>query len=166
VPESNFKPETIYVTYIATTPEKVWGALTSAKFTELYFFRRLIESDWKVGSPVTYRLPDGSRDVYGELIQCDPPRTLSFTWNIEWREHHAGHAGKSLDELRSLPECIVTFQLDNLGGVVRLTMTESHQLDPDEKLLEGGRRGWPIILSGMKTLLETGRPMPKVDFTK
>jgi uncharacterized protein YndB with AHSA1/START domain len=166
VSESDFKPKTVYVTYVAGAAERVWGALTSAKFTKHYFFGRSIESEWNVGSPVTYRLPDGSVDIFGTVVRCDPPKTLCFTWNIEWREHHAGHAGKSLEELRSLPECLVTFQLDDLGGVVRLTMTESHQFEPDEKLLEGGRRGWPMILSGLKTLVETSQPLPKFDFTK
>lgn len=69
---------------------------------------------------------------------------LSVTWHVEW-----------LEEYRHLPENLVTFQLDPLGEVVRLTTTESHQEPMDEKILEGGRRGWPVILSGLKSLLET-----------
>jgi hypothetical protein len=64
-----------------------------------------------------------------------------------------------------VPENLVTFQIDPLGEVVRLTMTESHQEPVEDKLLEGGRRSWPIILSGLKTLFETGRPLPKFDLT-
>jgi len=67
------------------------------------------------------------------------------------------------EEYRHLPECIVTFQIDPLGDLVRLTMTESHPTPIDEKYLEGGRRGWPVILSGLKSLLETGRPLPKFE---
>ncbi|HVB56774.1 MAG TPA: SRPBCC family protein [Candidatus Acidoferrales bacterium] len=164
--EAVFKPKTVYVTYIVTTPEKLWAALTDAAFTKQYFFGRRVESDWSAGSAVTYRMEDGRPDVYGKVLQCQPPRLLSFTWNVEWREDHATHLGKSLDELRRLPECSVTFQLDDLGEVVRLTMTESHQLDPDESLLEGGRRGWPVILSGLKSLLETGHALPPFSMNK
>lgn len=145
-------PKTVYVTYIVASPEKVWAALTRAEMVKQYFFGRTIESDWKVGSPVRYWQEDGTLDVQGRIVESDEPRRLSYTWHVEW-----------LEEYRKLPDCLVTFQLDDLGQVVRLTMTESHQWEVDEKLLEGGRRGWPIILSGLKTLLETGRPLPKLD---
>jgi uncharacterized protein YndB with AHSA1/START domain len=155
-----WKPETVYVTYIVTTPEKAWAALTSPEFTRQYFFGRRIESDWKVGSAVKYLMEDGRTDVFGNILECEPPRVLSFTWNVEWRDEHAKALGRPLDELRRLPESMVTFQIDALGEVVRLTMTESHQIELDEKMLEGGRRGWPVILSGLKSLLETGRALP------
>ena len=147
-----YKPRTVYVTYIVTTPEKLWAALTSPEFTRQYFIGRHIESEWKVGSLVRYWQEDGTLDVQGTVLQCDPPRLLEFTWHVEW-----------IPELRHLPENLVTYHLDKLGEVVRLTMTESHREGIDEKLLEGGRRGWPIILSGLKSLLETGRALPKFD---
>jgi uncharacterized protein YndB with AHSA1/START domain len=163
---STHAPDTVYVIYIATTPEKLWEALTGSEFTSQYFFGRRIESDWKAGSRVAYLMPDGSVDVWGKILQSEPPRLLSFTWNVEWREDHAKYLGKTLEELRRLPECIVTFQIDALGEAVRLTMTESHLGAIEDKLLEGGRRGWPVILSGLKSLLETGRPLPKFDMAK
>ncbi len=144
-------PDTVYVNYIAASPEKVWTALTDAAFTVQYFFGRRIESDWKVGSTVLYLKEDGRVDVQGRILVCDEPRLLSYTWRVMW-----------LDEYRGLPEAIVTFQIDPLGDVVRLTMTESHPTAIDDKYLEGGRRGWPVILSGLKTLLETGRPLPEI----
>jgi uncharacterized protein YndB with AHSA1/START domain len=144
--------ETVYVTYIVTTPEKLWAALTDPAFTRQYFFGRRIESDWQAGSQVTYRMEDGQADVQGKILESDPPRRLSFTWNVV-----------RMEEYRHLPECIVTFQIDPLGDLVRLTMIESHPTPIDEKYLEGGRRGWPVILSGLKSLLETGRPLPKFD---
>jgi uncharacterized protein YndB with AHSA1/START domain len=137
------------VTYVATTPEKVWAALTSGELTRQYFFGRTIESDWTVGSRVAYYQEDGTLDVLGKVIECDPPHQLSITWHVEW-----------IEELEKLPDALVTFQIDGLGDVVRLTMTESHQIPMTDKMLEGGRRGWPIILSGLKSLLETGRPLP------
>ena len=147
-----FEPKTVYVTYIATTPEKVWAALTGPEFTRQYFFGRTIESDWNVGSRVAYYQEDGTLDVLGKVIECDPPRRLSITWHVEW-----------IEELKKLPDALVTFQIDALGGVVRLTMTESHQIALPDKMLEGGRRGWPIILSSLKSLLETGGPLPAFD---
>ena len=157
---TNWMPKTVYVTYIVSTPEKVWTALTSGEFTKQYFFGRRVESDWKVGSKVTYTMEDGTVDIFGKIVRSDHPRLLSFTWNVQWRDEHAKGMGRPLEELRRLPETLVTFAIDKLGEVVRLTMTESHQIELDEKLLEGGRRGWPIILSGLKSLLETGRAMP------
>jgi uncharacterized protein YndB with AHSA1/START domain len=147
-------PDTIYVTYIVTTPEKLWAALTGPEFTRQYFFGARVESDWKVGSVVQYFRPDGTLDVQGKVLECSPPRRLSITWHVEWHEG-----------FRKLPACVVTFQLDHLGDVVRLTMTESHPEPIDDRLLEGGRRGWPVILCSLKTLLETGKALPKFDMS-
>lgn len=138
-----------YVVYIVASVQAVWDALTNGEQTRLYFFNRRIESDWKAGSQVLYLNPEGRVDVQGRVVVCDEPRLLSYSWRVMW-----------LDEYRGLPEAIVTFQIDPLGDVVRLTMTESHPTPIDEKYLEGGRRGWPYALSGLKTLLETGRALP------
>jgi uncharacterized protein YndB with AHSA1/START domain len=151
-PNDNGRQDTVYISSIATTPEKLWTALTDGAQTARYFFGRRIESDWKVGSTVKYWQADGTLDVSGTILECDPPKRVSFTWKVEW-----------IDEFRDLPPAIVTFALDELGQVVRLTMTEAHPVAIDEKLLEGGRRGWPAILSGLKTLLETGKPLPSFD---
>jgi uncharacterized protein YndB with AHSA1/START domain len=136
---------TVYVTYIASTPQKVWEGLTSGDFTTPYFFGRSIESDWRAGSPWMLRKPDGSVDVGGTVRTADPPRKLVVSWVVA-----------ALD----LPEAIVTYDIEDLGGdVVRLTMTEAHPTPIPANLLEGGRRGWPMILSGLKSLLETGKPL-------
>jgi uncharacterized protein YndB with AHSA1/START domain len=140
---------TVYVTYIASTPQKVWQALTSSDFTRQYFFGRSVESDWKPGSPWTLRRPDGRADVQGVVRESDPPRRLVVSWNVD------GPA-----EFRNLPESVVSYEIDLVGdGVVRLTMTEAHPTPIPAYLLEGGRRGWPMILSGLKSLLETGKPL-------
>lgn len=138
------REDTVYVTYIAATPDKVWAALTSSDFTTQYFFGRSIESDWRKGSPWTLRKPDGSVDVGGVVRESDPPRRLVVSWVVAWMD---------------LPEAIVTYDIEDLGGIVRLTMTESHPTPIPAHLLEGGRRGWPMILSGLKTLLETGKAL-------
>ena len=149
----HFKPKTVYVTYIVTSPEKVWEALTTGDLTAKYFFGRRIEIETKPDGSFRFWQPDGTLDVEGKVVICDPPRKLAVTWRVMW-----------IEEMRKLPECLVTYQIDDLGEVVRLTMTESHQIELDEKMLEGGRRGWPVILNNLKTLLETGQPMPAFDF--
>lgn len=137
---------TVYVTYIASTQQKVWAALTSSDFTTQYFFGRSVESDWKPGSSWTLRKPDGSVDVGGVVRESAAPRRLTLSWVIAWMD---------------LPEAVVTYEIEPLGdGVVRLTMTEAHPTPIPAHLLEGGRRGWPMILSGLKTLLETGKALP------
>lgn len=147
MPDSDLTTEsTVYVTYIASTPERIWAALTSGEFTRQYFFGRSVESDWKQGSPWLLRKPDGTADVSGEVRESDPPRKLVVSWRVV--------------AFPDLPECIVSYELELAGeGVVRLVMTEAHPTPIAAHLLEGGRRGWPMILSGLKTLLETGRPL-------
>jgi len=145
-----FTPRTAYVTYIATTPEKLWTALTNGEITPRYFFGRRIELEQKSGGLFRFWQEDGTLDVEGRVVECDAPRKLAVTWRVMWME-----------EYKNLPECLVAYEMDSLGPVVRLMMTESHRWAIGEKLLEGGRRGWPVILSGLKTLLETGQPLPK-----
>ena len=136
---------TIYVTYIAAAPEQVWSALTEPTFTRQYFFGRAVESDWKKGSAWQLRKPDGTVDVQGEVRESDRPWRLVVSWNVVGFD---------------APECTVTYEIESLGEtLVRLTMTEAHPTPIPAHLLEGGRRGWPMILSGLKTLLETGRPL-------
>jgi uncharacterized protein YndB with AHSA1/START domain len=138
---------TVYAIYIAAAAERVWTALTSSEFTRQYFFGRTVESDWQRGSPWVLRRPDGSVDVKGVIRESDPPRRLVVTWNLDGVEPKP-------------PECIVSYEIEPVGeGLVRLTMTEAHPTPIPSHLLEGGRRGWPMILSGLKTLLETGRPL-------
>jgi uncharacterized protein YndB with AHSA1/START domain len=142
----DFKPRTVYVTYIAATPEKVWQALTSSEFTRKYFWERDIEIEPKLGGDFALKLPDGKVNVSGKVVAWDPPRKLAVTWKVEWPE-----------EFSKLPECVVTYEIAQAGEAVRLTMTESHSWNVPEAILSGGRTGWPAILSSLKSLLETGK---------
>jgi uncharacterized protein YndB with AHSA1/START domain len=142
----SFKPETIYVIYIAATPEKVWQALTSSEFTRKYFWERTIEVEPKRGGAFKLRLPDGSVNVHGEVLEYDPPRRLSVTWQVAWPE-----------DFRKLPACRVTYEIAPASDAVRLTMTESHSWEVPDAILSGGRMGWPAILSALKSLLEFGK---------
>ncbi len=141
-----FKPKTVFVTYIAATPEKVWRALISPEFTRKYFWDRTIVLEPRRGGAFVLRLPDGRVNVAGKVIEYDPPRKLSVTWRVEWPE-----------DFRKLPECLVSYEIAPAGDAVRLTMTESHSWDVPEAILSGGRMGWPAVLSGLKSLLETGK---------
>ncbi|ODG90159.1 MULTISPECIES: SRPBCC family protein [Bacillaceae] len=147
------KPQFVYVTYIATTPEKLWEALTSTQFTEKYFFGTAIESDWQVGSTVSY-LRNGEVTDYGTILKCEPNRLLSYTWN---------HTN---DPTNRKEPSIVTFVLKELESTVRLTLKHEN-LEPTDLVdrddtFEGLNNGWPAILSNLKSLLETGTTLPPI----
>src|SRR5262245_62069781 len=139
------EPKFVYVTYIASTPEKVWAALTSSEFTTKYFFGRSVEIEGKVGGRFAMRMPDGRFDIKGRVVAWDPPRRLSVTWAVDF------------EEFRELPESLVTYEIEPMGESVKLTMTEAFQWDIPDAILAGGRQGWPFILSSLKSVLETGR---------
>jgi uncharacterized protein YndB with AHSA1/START domain len=143
-----FKPKTVYVTYIASTPEQVWDALTQSEFTRQYFFGRSIEIEPRAGGAFILRMPDGRVDVKGRVVTWEPPHRLAVTWLVDW-----------IETMRDLPECLVSYEIAQAGDAVRLTITEAHQWDVPDDLLSGGRAGWPAILSSLKSVLETGRPL-------
>jgi uncharacterized protein YndB with AHSA1/START domain len=144
----NFRPDTVYTIYIASTPEKVWQALTTAEFSRQYFFGFAVELESKVGGSFIVRAPDGSTHIDGEVLACDPPRKLSVTWKVNWP-----------GLVKKLGQTVVTYEIAQAGDAVRLTMTESHERELPEDILSGGRAGWPAILSSLKSLLETGKPL-------
>ena len=130
----------VYVTYIASTREKVWEALTKPEFTRQYWNGRLLESDWRVGSPVTIRhdYDDEIDSLGGTVLEADRPRKLSF----------------------GTPPSTVTFELADHDDVVKLTVIHAG-LDAAGVRAAGG--GWSFILSNLKTLLESGAPLPMPD---
>ena len=145
---ANFKPATVYTIYIASTPERVWKALTSAEFSRKYFFGNSVEVDQRVGGAYIVRTPDGAPHISGEVIECDRPRRLTVTFNVNWPEL-----------IEKLGPTLVTYEIESAGDAVRLTMTESHDRPIDDDILSGGRQGWPAILSSLKSLLETGNAL-------
>lgn len=145
---ADFHPDTVYVIYIDATPEKVWQALTSAEFSRQYFFGFAVEMEPSIGGVFAVRAPDGSLHIDGKVIAYDPPCKLTVTWNVTW----PGLVDK-------LGQTLVTYEIEQAGDAVRLTMTESHERALDADILSGGRAGWPAILSSLKSLLETGRPL-------
>ncbi len=145
---NNFKPAIVYTIYIAATPERVWQALTTAEFSRKYFSGFAIEADLQVGGAFIARAPDGSVHISGEVIECDPPKKLTITWNVNW---------PALVE--KLGPTLVTYEIEQTGEAVKLTMLQSHDRDISEDILSGGRQGWPAILSSLNSVLETGNAL-------
>ncbi|CAH0151432.1 SRPBCC family protein [Peribacillus simplex] len=149
------KPSFVHVIYIATTPEKLWEALTSGEVTKMYHFGCQVQSDWQEGSSVKYLLEDGRITDHGKVLKCEPLHLLSFTWNM---------AGDETP--REQPTC-VTFILQPMDdSTVKLTLRHEELLETDfvydDNTFEGLNNGWPAILSSLKSLLETGRTLPPI----
>jgi uncharacterized protein YndB with AHSA1/START domain len=137
----------VYVTYINTTPEKVWAALIDNEMIKQYWSRHKNMSDWKVGSTWLHQDYDsGATDIEGKVVEVEAPRRLVLTW-----------AGAN-EDLRNEKPSRVTFDIRSFLDVVRLTLTHD-ELEAGSKMFEGIAAGWPVVLSSLKTLLETGRPL-------
>jgi uncharacterized protein YndB with AHSA1/START domain len=151
------KPSFVYVTYIATTPEKVWQALVDTDVMREYWIgpdggcARVNVSDWKPGSRWEHQRIDDARtvDIVGKVVESTPPRRLVFTW------------ARPSDADDDSKHSRVTFAIEPHGaGLIRLTVTHE-DLERDPKMLAGISGGWPKVLSNLKTLLETGRALPR-----
>jgi uncharacterized protein YndB with AHSA1/START domain len=138
------KSEFVYVTYIRTTPEKLWSALTSPDFMKEYWFGMHFETDWKAGASWRLVFPDSRIADTGEIVEIDPPRRLVLKWRNEFRP-----------ELKAEGAASCTIQLEPMADAVKLTI--SHVMDRSpSKLIEAVSSGWPRILSNLKSILETG----------
>jgi uncharacterized protein YndB with AHSA1/START domain len=137
----------IYVTYIRTSAEKLWSALTTPEFTKQYWFGVQMVSDWKPGASWKIQFPDGRVADTGEVLEIDPPRRLVLRWQNEFRP-----------ELKAEGPAKCVFELEPNGDVVKLTITHS-SVRADSKLIVAVSGGWPKILSNLKSLLETGKPI-------
>jgi uncharacterized protein YndB with AHSA1/START domain len=145
---AKFKPKMVYVTYIASTPDKVWQALTDPAFTRQYFFGFAVAVEPKVGGAFHLLTADGKVHVRGEVVEWSPPRRFASTWLVEGIKGYG-----------ELPECLVSYDIEPSGEVVKLTMMESHSWDVPDAILKGGQTGWPKILSSLKSVLETNKPL-------
>lgn len=134
----------VYVTYIRTTPEKLWSALTDAAFIQQYWFGMRCDSHWTAGSP--WQLVSGDGQVYdtGAIIESEPPRRLVIRWRHQKRP-----------ELKAEGDSICTMELEPSGTAVKLSITHSIERDPSQ-FIEAVSGGWPKIMSNLKSLLETG----------
>lgn len=137
------KPKFVYVTYIRATPEKVWDALTRPELSEQYWFGYRVDASGGVGGRMTARNPAGKLAHDDPIIESDPPRRLVYGWKPLYRELP--------DERPSR----VTFEIEPLKGQVRLTVTHE-QFDDGSIMFEMISKGWPAVLSSLKTFLESG----------
>jgi uncharacterized protein YndB with AHSA1/START domain len=137
------KPSFVYVTYIASTPEKVFRALTDTDATARFWFGNAIASDWKVGSPVTFRR-NGELVVSGKVLEFDPPRRLSYTFLSQ------------KDGLHTEQPSRVLIEIEQQKGQVKLTMTHD-DFPAGSKAFDKISNGWPLVLSSLKSYLEADR---------
>ncbi len=153
------RPEFVYTTYIRTTPEQLWRGLTEPAFTRRYWGLAL-ESDWKTGSPVTVQLDkDGVTiaDPAQVVLESDPYRRLAYTWHTftpQWAAAYSISADQ-LARFASEPRSRVAFDIEPLGDYVRLTVVHDG-FEPGSAVLAGVAQGWPMLMSSLKSLLETG----------
>ncbi|MGH9135193.1 MAG: ArsR/SmtB family transcription factor [Ilumatobacteraceae bacterium] len=142
------RPTFVYVTYIESTPEAVWHALTDADLTAAYWGHSNV-SDWQVGSRWKHQRIDGSgiADVVGTVVESSPPKRLVSTWALPGDDTD--------DDLASR----VTFDIEPYGEIVRLTVTHENLADDAER--DEAARGWAAVMSNLKSLLETGHVLPQ-----
>jgi uncharacterized protein YndB with AHSA1/START domain len=139
----------VYVTYIRTTPDRLWEALTSPEFTRKYWFGSWQDCAWTAGSSWKLMFPDGRIADAGVVLEIDPPKRLVLKWRNEFRS-----------ELHEEGFSRATFELEHLDKVVKLMVT--HEIDrPGSKFIQAVSSGWPAVLSSLKSLLETGSALER-----
>ncbi|MFI5806939.1 SRPBCC family protein [Streptomyces sp. NPDC051561] len=150
-----------YTTYIRDTPDRVWQALTDPAFTSRYW-KITFESDWQVGSTVTWHgLGLGERDPEQVVLAVEPGRLLSYTWHT-FTPAFAEATGMDEELLRTLnaeSRSRATYEITPTGATTRLR-TVHDGFDPGSTVLSMIREGWPVLLSSIKSFLETGEPLP------
>ena len=142
------KPKFVYVSYIYSTPEKVWSGLTDREMTRQYWWNHTNASDWKVGSRWEHRDDDANRvDIVGKVVESSPPSRLVVTWALPADEGNPEKTSRVTYDIEAVKQ-----------DVVRLTVTHD-ELDPE--MFESVSFGWPGVVSELKTLLETGKVAPQ-----
>ena len=136
------KPDFVISTYIRTTADRLWDALTNPETTKQYYYSGQVQSDLRVGGNFSYLAPDGQINLHGEVLEIDPPKKLVTTFKATWAQPGA--------EITR-----VMYEIEPMGEVCRLTMTHFDY----EKSKAGVEQGWPVVIAGLKTWLETGKPL-------
>jgi uncharacterized protein YndB with AHSA1/START domain len=135
----------VYITYIRTTPQKLWEALTTPEFMKQYWYGVVAETDWKPGSSWKLILPDGRTADTGEILEAEPMKRLVIKWRNEFKP-----------ELKAEGYTRCTMEIEQDGDIAKLSIV--HEIDmADSKTIEAVSGGWPRILSNLKSLLETGK---------
>jgi uncharacterized protein YndB with AHSA1/START domain len=143
MPKSRF----VYVTYIRTTPEKLWRALTEPEFTKQTWCGTWQECDWKVGASWKIMIPDGRVADSGEVLEIEPNKRLVLKWRNEF-----------VPEMRAEGYSRMTYELEQQGEAVKLTVIHENDV-ADSKFIDSVSSGWPGILASIKSLLETGESL-------
>lgn len=142
-------PMHVYKAYINGTLQDVWEAITNPDQTEKYFYGTRVDSSWEVGTPINYLNPDGSLASEGEILSIDEPKRIEFTFQALWDE-----------ELVAEGPAREVWALAEINGMVELTI-ELFDVGADSKTLDDFANGFPYIVSGLKSLVETGKPLPQ-----
>ena len=139
----------VYVTFIRTTPDRLWSALTSSDFMKEYWLGCYLKTEWKVGAQWQLIYPDGRITDTGEIVELEPQKRLVLKWQNEFKP-----------DLKAEGLALCRIELEPVGDAVKLTIT--HTMDrPESKLIQAVSGGWPRILSNLKSLLETGQVVLK-----
>jgi uncharacterized protein YndB with AHSA1/START domain len=139
--ESSF----VYVTFIRTTPERLWSALTDVNQMKEYWFGMHIKTEWKTGAEWQMIFPDGQVADTGEILELERPKRIRLKWRNEFRP-----------ELKAEGFALCTLEIEPVGAAVRLTIMHTIER-ADSNFIRAVSEGWPKILSNLKSLLETGR---------
>lgn len=139
------KTQHIYEILIRTTPERLWNALTDGEVTQQYYYHSRAEGTWEPGSDYRYVNQDGGLDISGKVLESTPPTHLAMTFKPHWNGDDA-------------PVTRVTWDIEPMGAICKLRVTHD-ALEVGSPMVEEFKNGWTLILSGLKTLLETGEPM-------
>jgi uncharacterized protein YndB with AHSA1/START domain len=134
----------VYVTYIRTTPEKLWSALTDVECIKRWWFGVRCESQWTAGSSWKMVYPDGRTTDAGEIVEAEPPRRLAIRWQNQFKP-----------ELKAEGESLCTMKLEPSGPAVKLSITHTIEREPS-RFIEAVSGAWPMCVSNLKSLLETG----------
>jgi uncharacterized protein YndB with AHSA1/START domain/DNA-binding transcriptional ArsR family regulator len=140
-------PRHVYEIFIRTSPEKLWRAITDPAFTRQYFYEQTVESTWQAGAQVLHRAPDGTLMIEGKIVEIDPPRRLVQTFSCPARA-----------ETRADRPSRVTWLIEKQGETCKLILIHD-DFDGETATYKSVGPGWNPVLSGLKTLLETGKPL-------
>jgi uncharacterized protein YndB with AHSA1/START domain len=146
--EKSKSEQQVYELFIRTTPEALWQAITDGQVTRQYFFGTAIKSSFEPGARLVYEAPDGSPVVSGKVVACERGKSLAHTWKVHYDP-------ALLDE-----ESTVRWSIEPRGSACKLTAVHELERAPKTAANVGvGKDGWSVVLSGLKTLLETGSPL-------
>jgi len=133
----------VYVSYVRISPEKLWHALTTPEIIQQYRFGMRVESEWKVGS-IWKMYADGSLMDSGEILESVSAKQLVMSWQSQWKPEFKAEGNSRL-----------VYDIESTGQAAKLTLTHSMER-PDSKFIAAVSDGWPLVISNLKSLLETG----------